>query len=326
MEGLVLFGINNIYTVLSGGKNYLCRIKGKVLIDEMDQYNPIAVGDYVEITWDPHSDDVGWITGRGKRRNSIVRYNKKKRAPQVLAANVDQIACVMSVQSPPFRPRFLDRLIITGEMAEVAVIVVVNKWDLGMEDEEPDTERIAYYEKIGYRVVKTSVVDKTGLDEMAGLIDGKITVFIGHSGVGKSSLLNVLEPGLDLKVGELSSKYDRGVHTTRFAVMIRREAGGWLIDTPGIRELEIFDMAPDQLRFYFPDIMALSNQCQYTTCLHLDEPDCRVRRAVEDGEIHPDRYTGYLTLMDELKAAETANYRTRRKASLGSPQDEPTRE
>ncbi|MBN1413130.1 MAG: ribosome small subunit-dependent GTPase A [Spirochaetales bacterium] len=306
MKGLVLFGINNIYTVLSDGKQYQCRIKGKILNEEIQHYNPISVGDYVEIDKDPHSDDVGWITGRVDRKNSIIRYNRKRRAPQVIAANVDLLVCVASIKSPPFRPRFLDRLIIAGEISRVPVLIVINKRDLGFD--ENDQKRIAYYGKIGYDILLTSAADGTGMNDLNNRLEGKIAVLTGHSGVGKTSLLNCLEPGLQLKVGEISSKYNRGVHTTRYSVMINRDIGGWIIDTPGIRELEIFDMEPDQLRFYYPDFMQYSEKCEYTSCLHMEEPDCAVREAVSRNEIHPDRYQSYRNLMDELKEAQTLNY------------------
>ncbi len=298
MEGLVLFGVNNIYTVSTVTGQFLCRIKGKILADETDYYNPIAVGDLVEITEDRFTSTTGWITSRKERKNSLVRYNKKKGVPQVIAANIDTVVCVTSIKSPPFRPRFLDRLIISSLAEKINVLICVNKCDLGM---DPDTdERLGYYRSFGYKVLLVSAETGQGIEQLKEELLGRTSVFAGQSGVGKSTLLNVIDPGLKLKVGEISKKYDRGIHTTRFSIMIQNAEDTRIIDTPGIRELLIFDMEPEDLRHFFEEFKEPARSCSYTSCLHINEPGCTVKTAVSEGRIHADRYESYLRIYDSL--------------------------
>ena len=297
-SGQVLYGINNIYTVDVDGRQLQCRIKGKVLKSESNVYNPIAVGDYVRLHPDPHSQDVGWIVERSPRSSSLVRWNKKRNAIQVLAANADVLVCVSSTQSPPFRPRFIDRLLVSAH--RLHPLIVVNKSDLSMSPEAKD--RIRNYKKIGYTVVQTSALSGKGVSELRRKIKNKVTVFCGQSGVGKSTLLNRMFPGLDLAIGEISSKYDRGSHTTSFASLIRAADGFSIIDTPGIRELEIAGVEPRDLAFYFPEFVPIAEHCSYPSCRHVDEPECAVRRAVDSGLIHPDRYESYLRIYEDVEA------------------------
>jgi ribosome biogenesis GTPase len=298
-EGLVLIGINNIYTVDCDNVQYRCRIKGKVLQDDVDYYNPIAVGDYVSIMEDPITPDTGWITDRRPRKNSLVRFNNKKRAPQVIAANVDLIVCVTTAKSPPFRPRFLDRLIIAALSERIEFLVCVNKTDLGIDDET--RRRLDQYRTIGYEVIEMSAETSDGFEKLERQILGKKVVFAGQSGVGKTTILNRIEPTLRMRVGEISRKYDRGIHTTRFAVMVRTIHDTHIIDTPGIREMTLFSVEPEQLRYYFEDFKVPARSCAYSSCLHLSEPNCGVRDAVERGIIHADRYESYSRLYESLK-------------------------
>jgi ribosome biogenesis GTPase len=296
--GQVLYGINNIYTVEVGGKQLQCRIKGKILKSERNVYNPIAVGDFVRLHEDPHSEDVGWIVERRARDSSLIRWNKKRSAVQVLAANAQTLVCVSSVQSPPFRPRFIDRLLVSADRLEP--LIAINKSDLPM---SPGTkDRIRNYGKIGYTVVQTSALSGKGVSELRRKIKNKVAVFCGQSGVGKSTLLNRMFPGLELAIGEISSKYDRGSHTTSFARLIRAGAGFSIIDTPGIRELEIAGVEARDLAFYFPEFVPFAEHCSFPSCRHVDEPDCTVRRAVDSGLIHPDRYESYLRIYEDVEA------------------------
>jgi ribosome biogenesis GTPase len=299
MKGHILFGVNNIYTASVSGKQMLCRIKGKILQDDSDYYNPIAVGDYVEITQDALSDTNGTITSRYERKNTLIRYNNKKNVPQVIAANVDTIVCVTSVKSPPFRPRFLDRLIVSALFENIEFLICVNKCDLGI---DPDTqERITQYRTIGYNVMLVSAETGEGIEELNHALQGRIAVFAGQSGVGKSTLLNKIEPTLALKVGEISKKYDRGVHTTRFSILIPINNNTSLIDTPGIRELSLWGIEPEELKHYFTEFIEPAKKCSYSSCLHINEPECSVKSLVEQGLIHPDRYESYLRLYESLK-------------------------
>jgi len=296
--GQVLYGINNIYTVEVDGRQLQCRIKGKILKTERNVYNPIAVGDFVRLQPDPHSEEVGWIVERRPRTSSLVRWNKKRNAIQVLAANADVLVCVSSTQSPPFRPRFIDRLLVSANRLEP--LIVINKSDLSLSAEAK--ERIRNYKRIGYPVVLTSALTGRGVAELRRKIKGRVAVFCGQSGVGKSTLLNRMFPGLDLAVGEISSKYDRGSHTTSFASLIRVDADFPIIDTPGIRELEIAGVEARDLAFYFPEFVAIAEQCSYPSCRHVDEPECAVRQAVDRGVIHPDRYESYLRIYEDVEA------------------------
>ncbi len=300
LVGQVLHGINNIYTVEVQGRQVQCRIKGKVLKTEQTVYNPIAVGDLVALHPDPISEDVGWIVERQERSSSLARWNKKRQAVQVIAANAELLVCVGSVQSPPFRPRFIDRILVSAEHGELEPLIVVNKSDLAMSREI--RERIDNYRSIGYTVIVSSVLNGSGIGELKQAIRDRTAVFFGQSGVGKSSLLNSMFTELDLPVGDISTKYDRGSHTTSFARLIKTQAGCSIIDTPGIREFEIAGIEPRELGFYFPEFLRCAEECAYPGCRHLDEPDCTVRRAVEAGQIHPDRYESYLRIHDDVEA------------------------
>jgi ribosome biogenesis GTPase len=297
-HGLVLFGINTIYTVLTEMGEVQCRIKGKVLRSDERSYNPIAAGDIVDIALDPLSPSRGMIVSLRERRTQLSRWNNKGRARQVLAANADVAICVSSPRSPPFRPRFIDRVIAAAEAGGMAAVVVMNKADLAMGREE--AERLEDYKRIGYPVHMCSARTGKGIEALRRAISGT-AVFVGQSGVGKSSVLNALEPGLGLRTGEISSKYDRGSHTTNFSVLVRLSNGTSIIDTPGIREMEIADVLPEELAYSFREFSAFARQCAVPVCPHDDEPGCAVRAAVERGRIHHDRYESYLRILTELR-------------------------
>jgi ribosome biogenesis GTPase len=302
LEGIVLYGINNIYTVLVSGKELQCRIKGKVLEEEEQYYNPIAAGDYVSIMEDPFSNSMGWIVERKERKNGFYRWNRKKKVPQVIAANVDLVMAICSDRAPPFRPRFLDRMIVSAQSEGIEVIILANKCDLRFT--KKTKERLVEYRKIGYRVIYCSAKTGEGINEIKAAIRGKISVFAGQSGVGKSSLLNRIEPGLDLKIGDISSKYNRGIHTTKFSVMLILSTGQRVIDTPGLREFFIHDITSDELKYYFPEFRIPSEKCGYSSCLHVAEPDCMVREYVKQGKIHGDRYKSYIRIFESLTERE----------------------
>ena len=305
MEGIVYFGINNIYTVKENhsGDIFQCRFKGKVLRDEegefiRDVYNPLTPGDRVEFEKDEGHPGQGMITLRLRRDNWFCRLNIKRRTPQFIAANIDYLLCFTSVKNPPFRPRFLDRVLISAERGGVRPVVVVNKTDLGM-DEETE-ERLAHYRLMGFEIFLCSAVTGEGLDELNRFIGPSRIAVFGQSGVGKSTLLNALEPGIDLKTAELSDKYDRGKHTTNYSLMIDRAEGGAIIDTPGIRQLFLWSVEKEELGHYFSEMEPYWRDCRFSGCSHREEPGCRVRQAVEEGAIHPDRYESYLRIYEEL--------------------------
>jgi ribosome biogenesis GTPase / thiamine phosphate phosphatase len=298
VTGEVLLGINGIYTVQAGGARLQCRIKGKKLKETRRSYNPIAPGDLVEVAPDTLSANEAMICGVFPRRTRLVRWNKKGRAPQVIASNAELAFCVCSPASPPFRPRFIDRLIVAAESGGMTPVVLLNKCDLPVVPEI--LERLDHYARMGYSVLSCSAVRGDGLSDLASMLAAHTSVMVGQSGVGKSSLLNALSPGLDQRVGELSQKHDRGNHTTNFAVLFTLENGGRVIDTPGVRELELADILPEEVGFHFRDFTSYSGSCAFQPCLHADEPNCAVMAAVESGLIHHDRYESYLRILAEL--------------------------
>ena len=328
----VLYGINTIYSVRAGMDVLQCRIKGKVLAgtwsaktrrerlndvplpEEMEgaprqarkrgtprreSYNPIAPGDIVTVIPAALNAREGLIVEVLERRTSLVRWNKKGRAPQVLAANADLAVCVSSASSPPFRPRFIDRLIVAAEAGKIEPVIVVNKADLPSEPEMMD--RLDHYRRMAYRVHSCSAKSGQGVAELASMLEGSTAVFVGQSGVGKSSLLNAMSPHLKLKVGEVSQKHDRGSHTTNFSSLLLLGDGLRIIDTPGVRELELAEILPEEVGFHFRDFLPHSEGCEFQPCLHAGEPGCAVAAAVERGEIHPDRYESYLRIVRELQ-------------------------
>jgi ribosome biogenesis GTPase / thiamine phosphate phosphatase len=299
VTGEVLYGINTIYAVDTGSARIRCRIKGKKLKEESRSYNPIAAGDLVELVRDSLTPTEGMISDLVPRRTRLVRWNKKGRAPQVIAANADLAVCVTSPSHPPFRPRFIDRLIVAAESGGMTPVVLMNKCDLPVPAEAE--ERLRHYAAMGYTVLSCSARSGTGMAGLEKFLSGKTAVFVGQSGVGKSSLLNALFPEVDQRVGGISAKHGRGNHTTNFASLFAVPGGLRVIDTPGVRELEIAEVLPDEVGFHFRDFDKFMQQCSYQPCLHAEEPGCAVRAAAERGEIHPDRYESYLRILQDLE-------------------------
>jgi ribosome biogenesis GTPase len=299
LSGRVLRGTNAIYDVETKAGTLRCRIKGKVLKTADRQYNPIAAGDVVTVAPDPASPGTGMITALAGRRTSLSRWNRKGMAPQILAANADVAVCVTSARSPPFRPRFIDRIAAAAEEGGLEVLVLLNKCDLAVDG--ADLERLDDFQRIGYRVHRCSAATGEGIPELAALLRGRIAVFVGQSGVGKSSVLNALSPGLGLRVGGVSARYDRGIHTTVSAELFKTPEGYEAIDTPGIRELLLAGIELRDLAFRFREMAGFAPACAVAACLHEDEEGCAVRAAAEAGKVHPDRYESYLRVLAELR-------------------------
>jgi ribosome biogenesis GTPase len=305
MKGLVLKGSRNMFTVRSGNNEMECRIKGKVLKGMEGFYNPLAPGDTVTVEQNPAEPGAGLILAAEERKNLLARFNQKGRKPQILAANIDLVLCVTSPASPPFRPRFIDRVLVQAEVSGIEAVVVCNKYDLCEND--PDLEeRLEDYRRIGYGVLRVSAKTGLGIEELRETIEGKKTALFGQSGVGKSSLINALAPALNMKTGALNEKYDRGSHTTSLSVMLelprRGEGKTFVIDTPGIRRMVPWGPGRKELASFMKEFAPLVGRCSYgLSCSHRTEPGCKILEAVAAGVIHEDRYESFLRIQDELE-------------------------
>lgn len=284
------------------GKFFNARIKGVFKIDGITSTNPVAVGDEVEIELENDAEDTVMITGIADRRNYITRVSPhNKHQHHIIAANLDQCLLFATLKDPKTSTGFIDRFLITAEAYHIPAVIVFNKIDLFRnKEEEKFAELKDIYEGIGYKVIATSIVNKQGLDEVKELLKDKTTLLSGHSGVGKSSFINVLFPDMKLKTQDVSDWSGKGLHTTTFAEMFDLPGGGKIIDTPGIRELGLVDISKEELSHYFPEMRALINDCQFNNCMHINEPGCAVKEAVREGRISEDRYVSYVMILESI--------------------------
>ena len=298
MEGLVTKSTGSWYQVQTAdGRVISCRIKGKFRTKGITTTNPIAVGDKVDFDLEP-DQDTGVIINLRQRKNYIIRksINLSKQA-QILAANLDQAFLIVTLASPRTSLGFIDRFLVTAEAYDIPSSLIFNKLDLfSNEGLEILADYKAVYENIGYPCYEVSALQGTNIEQVQDLLKDKVTLFSGHSGVGKSSLINALLPDLRLRTTEISEWHDKGMHTTTFAEMFELPQGGFIIDTPGIRELGVIDIEKQELSHFFPEMRALLNQCRYNSCRHINEPGCAVIKAVENGDIELSRYESYLSI------------------------------
>ncbi|MBO7110213.1 MAG: ribosome small subunit-dependent GTPase A [Prevotella sp.] len=307
MKGLVIKNTGSWYTVRTDDGQLLdCKIKGNFRIKGIRSTNPVAVGDRVEVRMPQAETEDGLITGIEDRKNYIIRksINLSKQS-HIIAANVDQALLIVTVANPETSTTFIDRFLASAEAYRVPVILVFNKTDLLDDDQRRYQQMmVQLYETIGYQCLQVSAATGEGFDQLTPLLEGKITLLSGNSGVGKSTLINRLVPGANLRTADLSDAHNMGMHTTTFSEMIPLTSHlspltSYLIDTPGIKGFGSFDMEPEEISGYFKEIFRFSKDCRFNNCTHTHEPGCAVLQALEDHYIAQSRYQSYLSMLQD---------------------------
>lgn len=300
MKGLVIKTTGSRHQIETpDGNNFDCTIRGKLRTLGIKSTNPLAVGDWVEFIADENEKN-GIITDICDRKNYIVRKSVNlSKQTHVLAANIDQAIMVVTVSQPETPVEFIDRFLVTAEAYSIPAILIFNKMDLIDEFLNEKLEwYLSIYESIGYKCIKTSVKNNLHIDQVKSHLQSKISLIAGLSGVGKSSLINRVEPGLNLKISEISNSHQSGKHTTTFSEMFKLSFGGYIIDTPGLRSFGTFNMKKEDVSHYFPEFFKLSPQCQFYNCTHIHEPKCAVVQALENGTLSWTRYKSYLSICE----------------------------
>ena len=303
MKALVYKSTGSWYVVKNAlGDQYNARIKGKFKIGNITSTNPLAVGDVVDVENDNEGEKSVIINNIYDRRNYITRQSPhNKNQHHIIASNLDQSFLIATIKSPKTSLGFIDRFLITGEAYHIPTVIILNKSDLYAESDHERFEEVRYqYEHIGYKVLSMSLSERKGIAEVIDLLKGKTTLLSGHSGVGKSSFINTLFPELILKTQDVSEWSGKGLHTTTFAEMFDIPNGGKIIDTPGLREFALMDIPKNELAHYFPEMKALINDCKYNNCMHINEPGCAVKAAVECESISVDRYYSYINILESI--------------------------
>jgi ribosome biogenesis GTPase len=319
MQGLVLNGSNNVFEVeCDDSVIRQCSIKGKKLKASQGYYNPLCPGDIVLIAEDLLTEESGQILDLIPRKNEYVRWNVKGRSPQLLAANLDYILCITTPDEPPFRPRFIDRALAQAEYQNIEPVIVCNKCDLATLDPQIE-DRLVNWEQLGYLVFRVSAKTGEGMPQLADFLEGKLCALMGQSGVGKSSLVNVLDSSCVLKTGSLSEKYGKGTHTTTKGTLLhlhlneallggRHGAIASIIDTPGVRRFVLHDIASCDLALYFREMKPLLGTCSFgMSCSHTHEPGCSILKALETGAISQERYESWQRICQEIDTGSWAD-------------------
>jgi ribosome biogenesis GTPase len=300
MDGIVVKSTGSWYEVMKpSGEIINCRLKGKFRLQGLKHTNPVTVGDKINYEMEPNSEN-GVIFSIEPRKNYIIRKSSNlSKQTHIIASNIDQAILMVTIAFPTTSLGFIDRFLVTAEAYHIPTTIIFNKVDLctnGLEDVLQETIDL-YHKKVGYAYLKTSVNDKIGLAEVKELLQNKTTLVAGHSGVGKSSLLNAIEPNLNLRTGIISKTSFNGQHTTTFAQMHPLSFGGFIIDTPGIREFGVVDLNNAELSHYFKEMKPFIGKCKFNNCQHIHEPQCAVLEALEAGQIPAERYQSYLSIM-----------------------------
>ena len=297
-EGLVIRATGSWYQVLCGEQIRECRIRGKLRLKGVRSTNPVVVGDVVKLSTDEQGSYV--ISDIEPRRNYIIRRaSNLSKESHIIASNIDQALLVVTLFSPETALEFVDRFLVTCEAYKVPVTLLLAKIDLARQHPEAVEEFHAIYESAGYKIIEVSATEGEGVEQVRDLLRGRTTLLSGNSGVGKSTLVAAVEPGLDIKTGEISQSHHKGKHTTTFSTMYPLAEGGYIIDTPGIKGFGLIDIDDAELAHYFPEMMRYLPDCRFYNCSHTHEPHCAVVEAVKRGEIAYPRYESYLKIMDE---------------------------
>jgi ribosome biogenesis GTPase len=285
------------------GRQFNARIKGVLKISGLTSTNPIAVGDIVEMESENELESTATITAICDRKNYIARVSPhNKNQHHIVASNLDQSLLFATIKDPKTSQGFIDRFLVSCESYHLPAVIVFNKADVYRKKELEKFEELErIYETIGYKVLLTSIVNNAGIDKVKDLLVDKITLLSGHSGVGKSSLINAIFPELNLRTKEVSDWSGKGMHTTTFAEMFDLPFGGKVIDTPGLREFGLVDIEKHELSHYFPEMRQRLHNCQFNNCMHVNEPGCAIKDALNKGEIHVDRYVSYMTILDTIE-------------------------
>lgn len=309
MTGLVYKSTGSWYTVKTeAGEVYECRIKGKFRIKGIKSTNPVAVGDIVDFEIDEKADTItGVIHSIHERKNYIIRKSVNlSHQVHIIASNIDKVFLLVTINNPPTTTSFIDRFLVTAEAYGIEAVLLFNKvdtFDDAMLDEQLYLQHV--YTQIGYKCLRVSSLEGKGIDKLKEAMQGQVSMFSGHSGVGKSTLVNTLQPTLNLKTKEISEQHSQGQHTTTFAEMFDLDFGAKIIDTPGIRGFGVVDIEKDELGDYFPEFFALKDKCKFNNCLHKEEPHCAVKEALEKDEVAWSRYRSYIQILE----GEDENYR-----------------
>lgn len=306
MKGRVIRNTGSHYIVeTDDGREVDCRVKGNFRIRGIRTTNPVAVGDIVTVTEGSRPGDASWITAIDPRRNYIIRRaSNLSKESHIIGANIDQTVLVVTLFHPTTSTTFIDRYLATAEAYGVEAVIVINKVDLIEDGEEREyLDAVAHlYRSIGYRVIEVSAKTGDGVDTLRECLRGKTTLLAGNSGVGKSTIINVLIPGLDVRTGDISDVHDTGMHTTTFSELFRLPGGedaGCIIDTPGVRGFGTIDFDRYETAHYFRELFEASRDCRFSNCTHTHEPGCAVRQAVDEHRIAESRYASYLSILDD---------------------------
>ena len=301
-KGIVYRSTGSWYAVHSEGIFYDCRIKGKLRLKGIKSTNPVAVGDHVLFEVDRHATaPEGNITQIEERKNYIVRKSVNlSKQTHIIASNIDQVFLIITLNNPPTFPAFVDRFLVTAEAYQISAILLFNKIDSYKDFELKEVKEFQkIYQDIGYSTFNISATEGIEIETVKSIMQDKVSMFSGHSGVGKSTLVNAISPGLNIKTAAISKQHQQGMHTTTFAEMFALTKGIKIIDTPGIKGFGVVDMKPEEIGNYFPEFYKRKNKCKFHNCLHHNEPKCAIIEAVEVGKISLSRYTSYLQMLED---------------------------